>query len=370
MSKESMEWLRTNIRIGYTGERGPAWWANSNEYMTDGSHFEGPVPADEVRRILDVPFILAAMNAVHTEIFHVEDCDNSDGASRCDCPRVTSEYPDPSRKVVVSPDDGHIHGVFKQGWQLHGYQEWTADQLAAILDQGRGELGVASVGLLQQRSVAFLQAKLEGSALEVGGYGFVPFITAATSVNGSLSSTYATGIEGVVCDNTLTAALNSALSKLKIKHSRNSAGKLGEVRDRLGLVYQAADEFSAAAAALQDTPVTGPQFTAWLDEMIPVPDRDPKSSTGGAKYSHAVKVRDTYEAMWSHDPKVKPWAGTAFGILQLDNTYRQWVRNVSGAVGGRLERNMLNMVNGTVAREDDNALAKLASVLERKLVIA
>jgi len=364
-----MEWLHEHIKLGYTSERGPAWHARDS-YLTDGTHFPGPVPVDVVTRQLDVPFVECAVQAVHTEYIHVEDCDNSDGASRCDCPRSEQVYTDPTRKAIVSPDDGHMHGIFKAGWQLHGYQQWTADQIAAILDQSRGELGVASVGLLQQRSVAFLQAKLDGSALEVGGYGYVPYIVAATSVNGSLASTYGVGIDGVVCDNTLANFWQTALKMLKIKHSRNSAGRLGDVRDSLGLVYQAADDFAAAASALQEVPVTEADFAAWRSEMTPVPAPNPKSKTGGASYTNAVKVHDHYTNLWTYDPKVKPWAGTAFGILQLDNTYRTWDRNVSGADGGRLERNLLNMVSGTTAREDSAALAALAKVMGDRLVRA
>jgi phage/plasmid-like protein (TIGR03299 family) len=354
MSAETYEWLRGNIRIGYTDERGPAWWADDKDgrYLADGSHFPGAVPDDEVRKLLAVPFISAKVFAQY---------DDADGNRQV--------ATDPDRQAIVTPDTGEILGIFKSGYQVHGYQEWTADQLSAITDTGKGELGVASVGLLRRRGVAFIQAKLQGTGMEVGGYGFVPYITAATSVDGTMSSTYATGIEGVVCDNTLSAALSSALTKLKVKHSRNSIGKLSEVRDRLKLVYAAADDFTIAAAALQDITVTANDFGLWLDEMGPVPAPDPKSSTGGAKYTNAVKYRDTLTALWQHDPKVKPWAGTAFGVLQLDNTYRTWERNVSGASGGRLERNMLNMVTGRTAAEDSTALDALAKVLDRKLVM-
>ena len=352
MSAETMEWLRSNIRIGFTSERGPAWW-HGDGYMADGSHFDGPVPTEEVERLLSVEF-------VETEIY----------AQWTDGDGNRQVVKDPTRKGIVTPDNGVMLGVFKQGYQVHGYRQWTADQIAAILDQSRGELATASVGLLRNRGVAFLQAKMTGTALEVGGYGFVPYITAATSVDGTLASTYATGIEAVVCDNTLASGLASALTKLKVRHSRKSAGRLAEVRGALGLVYQAADEFSAAAAALQDVTVTSDDFAKWLDEMAPVPAPDPKSSTGGARYTNARKVRDRYTDLWTYDPKVKPWAGTAFGVLQLDNTYRTWDRNVSGAAGGRIERNMLNMVAGTTAREDSAALAALAKVMGDRLVTA
>lgn len=370
MSAETMDWLRTNIRIGFTSERGPAWW-HGDGYMADGSHFDGPVPTEEVERILNVPFIETQHHAVHVEYFHADGClETGKLYAECGCPRSETPYVDKTRKNIVSPDDGHVHGTFKLGWQLHGYQQWTADQIAAILDQSSGELATASVGLLQSRSVAFMQAKLTGSALEVGGFGYVPYIVAATSVNGSLASTYGVGVDAVVCDNTLANFWQTALKMLKVKHSRNSAGRLSDVRGALGLVYQAADDFAVAAAALQDVTVTSDDFKAWLDEMAPVPAPDPKSSTGGAKYTNARKVQDRYSDLWTYDPKVKPWAGTAFGVLQLDNTYRTWDRNVSGAAGGRIERNMLNMVSGVTAREDGAALAALAKVMGDRLVTA
>jgi phage/plasmid-like protein (TIGR03299 family) len=370
MSAETMEWLHDHIRIGYTSERGPAWHARDS-YMTDGTHFPGKVPEAEVQRILDVPFIEAQHHAVQVEYFHTDDCGEAGKLyAECDCPRSETPYVDKTRKNIVSPDDGFVHGTFKLGWQLHGYQQWTADQIAAILDQSRGELGTASVGLLQSRSVAFIQAKLDGSALEVGGYGYVPYIVAATSVNGSLASTYGVGIDGVVCDNTLASFWQSALKMLKVRHSRNSAGRLADVRGALGLVYQAADDFAAAADALQNVTVTDDDFAAWRNEMVSIPERDPKSSTGGAKYTNAVKVHDRYTNLWTYDPKVKPWAHTAFGILQLDNTYRTWDRGVKGASGGRIERNLLNMVDGTTGTEDTKALAALARVMGDRLVAA
>lgn len=352
MSKETMQWLRDNIRVGYTGDDGPAWWAGAN-YMADGSHFDGPVPVEEVERLLSVQFVEGTVFSTYTD---------ADGN------RQSTQ--DKTRKTIITPDTGDILGIFKQGYTVHGFQQWTADQIAAILDTSRGELGTKSVGLLKNRAVAFMQVQLTGSGLEVGGYPFTPYILAATSVDGSLSSTYATGVTAAVCDNTLAAALTGALTMLKVKHSRNSAGKLTDVRNALGLVYQAGDEFAAAATALQSVDVTPADFAAWLDLTAPVPARDPKSSTGGARYTNAVKLRETYEAMWNHDAKVKPWAGTAFGVVQLNNTYNTWKRNVSGAAGGRMERTYLNMVTGVTAKEDAQALDTLAAVMGERLTAA
>jgi phage/plasmid-like protein (TIGR03299 family) len=353
MSKETLNWLRSNIRVGYTGSDGPAWWAASGEYMTDGSHFDGPVPVEEVERLLSVEFAEGTVFSTYT-----------------DAAGNKQSTQDRTRKTIVTPDNGAILGIFRLGYQVHGYKQWTADQIAAILDTSKGELGTKSVGLLKNRGVAFMQAQLTGSGLEVGGFEFTPYILAATSVDGSLSSTYATGVTAAVCDNTLAAALAGAVTKFKVKHSRNSAGRLQDVRNALGLVYQAGDDFAQVAAELQSVDVTPADFRAALDIVAPVPAADPKSSTGGAKYTNAVKLRETYEAMWQHDAKVKPWAGTAFGWVQLMNTYNTWKRNVSGADGGRMERTYLNMVTGVTAKEDAQALDALASVMGERLTAA
>jgi phage/plasmid-like protein (TIGR03299 family) len=353
MSKETITWLRENIRVGYTDERGPAWHAADNgAYLTDGTHFPGAVPLDEVQRILAVPFVEGDIQSVY-----IDTEGNRQVAT------------DPTRKTIISADDGWIHGIFSTGYQIHGFQTWLLDQVAAVLDQGKGELGIASVGRLSHRSVAFMQAKLEGSGMEVGGYGFVPFIHAAGSLNGSLASTYGTGIEGIVCDNTMHAANAAAITRLKVKSTKNSAGRLGEIRAALGLVYQAGEEFIRDAGLLQSVEVTQKDFAAWLDEMVTIPAPDPKSSTGGAKFTNATKYRETLEAMWAHDPKVKPWAGTAFGVLQLVNTYDTWTRNVSGADGGRMERVLINAATGKQDTADTVALQRLDAVLSRKLVL-
>jgi phage/plasmid-like protein (TIGR03299 family) len=348
MTQETSRWLAENLRIGYTDERGPAWWAaGTDQYLTDGSHFPGSVPEAEVRKILGVPLVEGTVNTVYRD---TED------------QRQVAE--DKSRKTIVRADTGDILGIFKSGYKIHGYQEWTADQLAAITDQGHGELGVASVGLLKKGAVAFIQAKLEGTGLEVAGYEYTPFILAATSCDGSLASSYATGVIGAVCDNTLAAALRSAHSKLKVKHSRNSAGRIGEVRDALGLVYTAGEDFAASVEELVNVDISEADFAAWMDEIAgPVP------ADKGASRTLNLSKRQDYAELRS-DPKVRPWDGTAFGLVQLDNTYRTWTRTVKGADGGRMERNLVNTVTGVGDREDAAAMAAIDKIMARRSTFA
>ena len=68
----------------------------------------------------------------------------------------------------------------------------------------------------------------------------------------------------VVCDNTLSAALTTADTRVKVRHSRNSLDKLAAVRDALGIVHQVADDFAAQVEQLINRTVVDAQWTRFL----------------------------------------------------------------------------------------------------------
>ena len=348
MSKETMNWLRNNIRIGYVNEDGPAWWAADN-HMTDGSHFDGPVPVEEVRKILSVPLVEAKLYATYTGANGESEIASGDG-----------------RKAVVRQDTGDIIGIFKDGYQIHDYTGWLLGKVSTVLDTNAGDLTAKSVGLLRNGGQAWLQIKLNES-FEVNGYGYAPFFTAATSADGSLASQFTVGIDAAVCDNTLSYALLNAAAKVKIKHTLNSNDRDAEIRDALGLMFSVRDGFESAANELMNTPVTEADWNAWLDMTVPVPEvKAGQRGTRGATI--ATNKRDALSDLYFTDAKVAPWKGTAFGVLQADNTWRTWNGTVRGAAGGRMERDASNMIDGTGADGDKNALKALSSVLGRQLL--
>lgn len=348
-----MTWLRNNIRIGYTGEDGPAWWAADN-HMSDGTHFDGPVPIEEVRKILSVPLVEGSMTVTYT---------GADGESH-----VATNAAD--FKPIVRADTGHMFKVFSAGYQIHAYEEWLLNKVARILDVSEGELTVKSVGLLRNGAQAWLQIRLS-EEFEVNGFGYVPFLTAATSADGSLASQRGLGIDAAVCDNTLTYALANALRLLKEKHTKNSNensySHLAETRDALGLLYTAKDDFAQAVDMLTNIPVSDAQWDAYLDEVAKVPEAKPgKRGTRGVTI--ATNKRDQLTDLWTSDAKVAPWHGTAFGVLQADNTWRTYNGIVRGADGGRMERYYSNMIDGTTNDADTAALKALSKVLGRQLL--
>ena len=350
MSKETMTWLRNNIRVGYVNEDGPAWWAAQN-HMTDGSHFDGPVPMEEITKVLSVPLVPATVQAIYT---------GANGESAI----ATNDQ----MKGIVRQDTGHLIKVFSSGYQIHNYTEWLVNKVARVLDTNREDLTAKSVGLLRNGGQAWLQIRLSDS-FEVNGFGFVPFFTAATSADGSLASQYALGFDASVCDNTLSMALLGAIAKTKFKHTSNSndTEREPEIRDALGLLFSMKDDFMTSATQLMETPVTDAQFTEWLNLTVPVPEAK-EGKRGSRGVTIATNKRDALTDLYYTDAKAAPWNGTAFGVLQADNTFRTWNGVVRGADGGRMERYHSNMIDGTTEAGDSTAIATLSKVLGRELI--
>jgi phage/plasmid-like protein (TIGR03299 family) len=337
MSQESLAWLNANTLIGFTDKRGTAWHYRASEQGRQPNHFPGPVP----------------VQAVRDRLFRWEPVEGT----------VETTYPgsggptrltDRTRKTIVRPDTGEILGVFKNGFTIHEYKQWLVANVESILDD---TLSIGSAGLLRGGALAWVQVEVPDTCTTPEGVAFRPFLSAATSLDGSLSSTYQTGAQLIVCDNTLSAALleRSAL-RVKVKHSSRSLGRITDVRDALGIIHQVADDFAAEVTALCEAKVSDAQWAAFLDAHTPVPEAEGRSRT------LAERKREELNALWNHDQRVAPWQGTAFGVVQAVNTWSHHHQTVRGA-HHRAERNMLRAITGGTDDLDQSTLAALHGVL-------
>lgn len=352
-SAYSVRYLRDNIRIGFTSERGPAWHADQdvNEdgtpmYLADGTHFEGPVPIEEVEKMLKIVL-------EERPLFYLDDAGEPVPVERFKGIGIKGR-----KDLVNVPSDGYVIHQYMEA--LHGFIQRVAEGA-----------DVGSVGTLKNGAVAFLQAVIPDE-YEVAGYDFAPYITGATSCDSTIASTYTTGAIGAVCDNTLDSAMTQAFTKFKIKHTRKSQARAQQAREALGVrLRQVGDEMAETIESLLKVEVSERDFELWLDEIAPMPEfKETKSGTGGRGYTMTENKRNELSRLWVKDPKVQPWSGTAFGIVQANNTYATWTQTVRNAEGGRLERNYLNALEGKTGASDRKALEALAKVQERKLTFA
>ena len=318
-------------------------------------HYSGPIPLDDVLRRLP---------AFHTEAISVP---------------VTAIYPNPtdptgdqitltdaSRQIVLRPDTQTIFGIFKDGYVVHQYGDWLIGVASKVLDTSKSDLGIANVVTLKQGAVGAVQFELPDTIETKMGLSLRPSLLTVTSMDGSLASMLKRVVTNVVCDNTLGGALREKGAQSKVKHTLNSLDKLDAIRAKLEIEFMA-DEASEELDRLVRTPVSGLQFKKFLIEWRTNADgTDPLApdAEDGRARTMAENREDKLMSLWLNDNRVAPWAGTAFGVLQLTNTYLHHVAPTNKDTI-RYERNMVSVASGAIEKSDRRTLDLLEKVLVR-----
>lgn len=336
MSRETLAHLNTQTLIGYTDKRGNAWHYRANLQGSEPNHYPTAIPVEDVtRRLFHWTPVACPLQAVVMDESGVT--------------TITDE----SRHVIVRPDTQSVLGVFTSGYRIHNYADWLVKNVETILDTD--ELAIGSAGLLRGGAVAWVQIEMEDT-LSVEGVEFRPFLTAATSLDGSLATTYQVGSQVVVCDNTLSAAMGEHTDRVKIRHSRHSLGRLTDVRDALNIVHGVADSFTAAVEALCAERVSEARWSAFVDAYTGRND----VTAGKRALINAGEKAEALNRLWAHDQRVNPWRGTAYGVVAAANTYLHHESQVRGS--DRATRNMERVIAGKVDAFDANTLKVLATV--------
>lgn len=347
MSQETSLWLNTMTLIGMTEKRGNAWHYRASEQGETPNHYPLAIPVADVR----------------SRLFHWKPLEG-DVMSNVITLDGVQVIKDPDRKTIVRPmgsfgdeDQGEILGIFKKGYKIHDYDEWLVTYVENILD---ADLAVSSAGLLKGGAVAWVEISVPDTITLASGVEFRPNLLAATSLDGSLSSTYKRTITNTVCDNTMASALGEAGPTIKVKHSKYSNLKLAHVKNALDIIHETADSFAAEVERLTNTTVTDAQFDAFLESLAPTKADDGEAKTGRG-LTLATDKHDTLRKMWKHDLRVAPWTNTAWGVIQAVNTATHHEFTVRGM--GRAERNALRAVEGGVDTLDRETLETLNGVL-------
>jgi phage/plasmid-like protein (TIGR03299 family) len=335
MSRETLSWLNLNTLIGFTDKRGRNAWHHRIELQgLESNHYSGAVPVDDVLRrlfnfeVIDTPLYIRKDDG---EFVVVED-----------------------RKAMVRDDNHDVLGVFKSGYQGHGYQEWLLENVAGILDD---ELGIGSAGLLRRGAQAWVSVEVPENITTPEGVEFRPNLLATTSYDGSLATTLKRVITDVVCDNTKDAALAESGQEFKVKHTKYSGYRIKDAREALQIVHTMADDFAAEVASLSAIKVSDENFLRHLQVMVPIDD-----TTSKVGFTKGENKRAELINLYHNHQRVAPWKGTAYGVVQAYNTWRQHNATVRKGVP-RGVRNMENLVTGKTGVEDRNVLETLSKVL-------
>ena len=325
----------TDLLLGFAKERKdmPAW---GNISGTPSKIYDGAIPTADVLDFMDYPLVEGSLSTTYL---------TDDGVT-------TQEVPD--RKAIVRADTGVTLGVFKHGYQIHQPKEWLVQNLELLLDDG---LQVGQARLIRGGAVALVQVELPESR-ETAGVKFRPYLTAVTSHDGTLATTYFTGNIVLTCENQMGYVQREARkdgSLMKIRHSSGSLVRIGEARERLGLVVeQAGDAFDEEVRKLTAEYVSDQTWNDFLRALTKVDDKKEGRSKTIAENQVA-----TLNRLWNDDERVAPWRNSAYGVLAAVNTAQHHEFTVRG---DRDERNAIRTIEGKWDALDRNTLRVLAEV--------
>lgn len=337
-----MTTTETTRLLGFTQEReGAQAWAS---YFGEHNTFDGEVPLDRVEQLMDYPLREARL----TFQYEVEDDGGNPGGT------MQGEIPD--RKAIVRADTGKTLGIFKQGYQIHQPKEWLVKNLSNILD---ANLRIGAATLLKGGAVAIVQAEKPGTWEGAEGVRFRPYVSAATSHDGSLSTRYFTGTTIIACENQM-GLIRDQSNGVSIRHSANSMMRLHEVRTRLDvLVAQVGDEMDQHIRKLTERYVTDQQFEDIVQSFTA---EDKLRDKGGRAFTIAEKKANTLRELWANDDRVAPWRNNAWGVATAFNTASHHELSNKGNADKRFERNQMRAVDGSWSSFDGNVLRMLERV--------
>lgn len=356
MTAETMTDLQFNTLIGQVAERGPAWHRrddlrrNADGTIAEDNHYQGFIPVEDVRRRL---FHWQPQTLV---VAYLKPCDAGEAdVIRHDgvpCKVIETQA---GRVGVLRDDNAYDMGVFKEGVQHPPYTVTLIREAERLTGT---TLGISSAGLLAKGGRAWVEFSLPNTLHdEKSGFSYRPNLLKADSMDGTISHTTARTITATVCDNTMTWNLLEAKKAgmlFKRKHT-SGFGDLQDERDALGILEQTDAEFVSELHALIEREVTEKQVIEILDIIMPIPEDDGRGKT------LVNNKRDQWMNLYTSDPMAAPWQGTAFGVVQTNNTYDHWFAPVRGT--GRSERNTWRAINGKRTEADQEIVRAMELVL-------
>ena len=215
----------------------------------------------------------------------------------------------PNAKANVRDSDGKVLGIVSDRYQIVQNKE-AFDFTDALIGEG---CTYETAGALDGGKKVFLLAKMPEK--KILGEEFDPYICFTNTFDGSGSIKAVMTPVRVVCQNTLSLALNNATRKWSTRHIGNLEMKLEEARHTLRLANQYMDKFAETADILANTTVTEDQAMAVLDKLFPVSD----DASDRQKANMTDKKEQFMICMFA--PDILKYKGTAYQMVQAASDF-------------------------------------------------
>lgn len=323
--------------FAYVGVREPAWHQLGKTYLDrDG---------------LTVQEVLTDIDA--GQVVGVEmsgDLLTADGVTRAAQPRYQGTY-----RVRNS---GEIMPLGIVGKDYHIIQEAEG---FAFLDKvvDTGEALISSAGLLNDGRRSFCCLRLPEGVM-VGGQDAVDMYAFVTmGHDGSLSLKGAVTPIRVVCQNTVTAGLATAISSFVIRHTKNAVDRMRQAQELLQVTYAYADEWAAEMDKMIAAQVTKDKFDKLISGLYAPKEPNPTKRAENGFIAKREQLMGLYEAGTQDGIR-----GTAWGAWNTIVEWEDWAKPVRGIPAAQADaRRFERSLQGDVQDEKDRALRAIKSLV-------
>ncbi len=202
-----------------------------------------------------------------------------------------------NRYQVVQPSE--VLEFYRDLTQVAGYELETA----GVLKGGRKFWALAKTGQ---------SSALKGNDVVQG------YLLLATSCDGTLATTATPTTVRVVCNNTLTIAVNGAVSAIKVPH--NTKFDAQAVKQQLGIAVSHWDSFLYRMRTLAERKVKSHEAMAYFLRVLCEVDPNSSYLTNLTNERALAKVQSLYDGQ-GRGSELEAAKGTAWGLLNAVTEY-------------------------------------------------
>lgn len=206
--------------------------------------------------------------------------------------------------------------------------------------------------------------------VKIGDEDLSTFVLLSNSHDGSSAITLAATPVRVVCQNTLTAALNHAKRQFKVRHTSSLSGRLSEARTALGVVFNYMSEFETVADQMLHTSFSDEEFEVFLKSLLPLPEEEGRGKT------IATNTQDTIRSIAYNTlrvdrgdkmeqinlPDMEPIKNTKWWAYNAVSTYNQHFATSKKTKRTSAEENRFKRSMGDTVTIADKAFSLLTAV--------
>lgn len=229
-----------------------------------------------------------------------------------------------------------------------------------IIEAVGDSVQIETSGSLGNGRKVWALAKMD-RALDLDGDELLAYLLFLWSHDGSSAVRIMPTPVRVVCANTLRMAVHGGRTVWSASHTASIHDRAEQAMQTLRLGNSFYDNFETEVRRLIDLTVEEMVFESILQEVVPDPE-PVGGKVSDRKLNNALERRGEIRQLYHNDPRVAPFNGTGWGIVQAFSTHDLWFGSVHGGETKRLERQANRVLTGDTLTNTTKVQGLLAAL--------